>query len=261
MRATPMSDPVAEAKHLLRSKSITGIPAESLEEIARQEKIGFLFDDFPNDPWLDGMLLFKGAKRAIIVNTHIGLTGKHNFTFAHELGHYFLKHPPTFYKDGESGIRCSSADIEDAQKPREIQANRFAVELLMPEERFRLDMAGAPIDFGLITGLSNRYLVSKHACSNRIAALTSTPCIIIWTKGQNIFSYTESRAAKGFLKRMKTIPSHTIAFKAITKKWGHNDFAECSADKWLIRNIPGSKIYECTHVHAESGTAMTILKW
>lgn len=81
-----MSDPVAEAKRLLRSRGITGIPAESLHEIARQENIGILLDDFPDDPWLDGMLLFKGTKRAIIVNTYIGQTGKHNFSFAHGLG-------------------------------------------------------------------------------------------------------------------------------------------------------------------------------
>ncbi len=68
----------------------------------------------------------------------------------------------------------------------------------MPEERFRLDMAGALIDFGLIIGLSNRYLVSKHACSSRIAALTSTSCIIIWTMGQNIFGIPNPVPLKTF---------------------------------------------------------------
>ena len=256
-----MSDPVVEAKRLLGSKGISGIPAESLSEVAEQENINYVYDDFPDDPWLDGMLLFKGVERVIIVNTHIGLTGKHNFTFAHELGHYFLKHPPTFYKDGASGIRCNTADIENEQKPREVQANRFAVELLMPAEQFRLNMAGAPIDFGLITGLSNHYMVSKHACSNRIIALTQNPCIIIRSKNGRVTGSTISRAATGLLKRLKEIPRETAAYDAIQKKWGHDDFIECEPQKWLLRDIPTGRVYECTHCHQASGTAMTILKW
>lgn len=256
-----MSDPVVEAKRLLKSKNISDTPALSLEEIARQEGINVLFDDFPDDPWLDGMLLFKGTKRAIIVNTHIGLTGKHNFTFAHELGHHFLKHSPTFYNDEQSGIRCSAADIEKEQKPHEAQANQFAVELLMPEDRFRLDMAGAPIDFPLITGLANRYMVSKHACSNRIVALTKKSCIIIRTKNGQVTSMTASRSARGFPKKLAHIPPKTAAFTAIQKKWGHNDFIECNAREWLQRDIPTNKLLECTHCHKASNTAMTLLKW
>lgn len=84
-----MNDPIAKAKWVIETHGITGIPALSLKDIAAAEKIKVLHDDFPDDPGLAGMLLFKGQKRKIIVNTHIHNDGRHRFTFAHELGHYF----------------------------------------------------------------------------------------------------------------------------------------------------------------------------
>lgn len=256
-----MNDPAVKAKWVSETRSIVGIPAESLGEIAKQENIKYVMDDFPDDPWLEGMLLFKGTKRAIVVNTHIGQTGRHNFTFAHELGHHFLEHPPTFYRNGESGIRCSSADVDNSQKPREVQANRFAAELLMPEVQFRLDMSGADIDFGLINNLANHYMVSKHACSNRILSLTSIPCIVIRSNGQNVIGYCESKAARGFLRTLRCLPDDTAAQRSVAKSRSPISFSNCESEKWLVRNIPGATVQECTHVHVDSGSAMTIIRW
>jgi Zn-dependent peptidase ImmA (M78 family) len=255
-----MTDPVAKAKWLLHSRNVTGIPAESLSNIAKQEEIDVLFDAFPDDPWLDGLLLFDGSDRAIIVNTHIDSPGRHNFTFAHELGHYFLEHPPTFNENGQSGIRCSAADIEQERMPREVQANRFAVELLMPEDRFRLDMAGAPIDFALIGGLATRYMVSKHACSNRIAALTTTPCIIIRSENGRVRGYAASRSAKGWLQPLNGLPEGTTADMVVAQNLKQSEFTQSDVQRWLTRR-PSGQLFECTHMHAVSKTAMTILRW
>lgn len=255
-----MNDPGAKAKWVLETKGISGIPAESLEIIADSEGIKHRLNDYPEDVW-DGMLLYKGDRKAILVNTDKGSIRKHHFTFAHELGHYFLNHSPSYAQNGQIGFRCTSEDIEKERKPREAEANRFAAELLMPRDCFQLDMVGAPLDFGLINNLANRYMVSKHACSNRILDLTHSPCIIIRTKGTQIIGWKASRAAKGYLRRMEVIPEDTSAFRAVAKKWGHDDFTECDAGKWLVRTVSGSKVYECTHVHTESSHAMTILKW
>ena len=255
-----MNDPIARARWVLESKGIVGTSAMSLESIAKSEGIRFKISDYPSDAW-DGMLIFNGAKRAILVNTHKSNAGKNNFTFAHELGHYFLDHKPNFNQGGNPIIRCTTADIEGGQKFCEVEANRFAVELLMPENRFRLDMAGAPIDFDLIDSLSKQYMVSKHACSNRILSLTQNPCIIIRSNGTRIVGFAASRAARGFLKRLDAVPYDTAAFNTVSYKWRYEDFSPCVSNKWLTRAIPGGVVYECTHVHWETGKSMTILKW
>jgi len=255
-----MIDAAARAKQVLKDNQITDIPALALKDISKSEGIRFALNDYPMDLW-DGTLLFKGDKRAILINTHKGNVGRHNFTFAHELGHYFLNHQPNFNHDGQPIIRCTASDIDNNQKTREVEANLFAVELLMPEDSFRLDMAGAPIDFELIGGLANRYMVSKHACSNHILGFTQAPCVIIRTNGINITGFAFSRAARGFLREMEILPHGTTAYTAVTEKRWDKDFTSCNTDKWLCRTIPGEAVYECTHFHRESGAAMTIIKW
>lgn len=256
-----MNNPITKARWVLKTKGITGIPAESLHDIADSEDIRYLYRTLPNDPKLGGQLLYKGKKKGIIVNTLIDNKGRQNFTFTHELGHYFLDHPPNYSLDGQLGFWCSTDDIGNGKKPREVEANHFAVELLMPEDRFRIDMIGAPLDFGIINGLANRYMVSKHACSNRILGLTHSPCVIIRIQGNKIVGSASSLAARNYLRRLDTVPENTAAHLAITNTYGSDDFVTCDAGKWLMRTIPGNKVYECTHVHRDSGTAMIILKW
>jgi len=255
-----MINPVAKARWVAETHGISGIPAMSLETIAKSEKIKCLFLDLPDDKWLAGMLLTKGEKRKIIVNTCLNNIGRNNFTLAHELGHYFLGHPPSYSKDGQSGFKCTSDDIKQTEKPREIEANQFAVELLMPEDTFRIDMAGAPIDFVLIDGLSKKYMVSKRACSNRILNLTQSPCVVIYTDGINITNITTSRAARGFIN-LKTLPQNTKAYSAVIESRWDRDFTPCDKSRWLCRTIPSEVVFECTHIHRESNTAMTIITW
>jgi len=256
-----MSNPASKARSVLETHRVSDIPALTLKAIANAEKIKCILKSYPDDKLLAGMLIYKGEKRKIIVNTYIDNSGRKNFTFAHELGHYFLEHPQSFTKDDQSGFRCTSDDIEKEQKPREVEANRFAVELLMPEDDFQLNMAGAPIDFALIGSLANRYMVSKHACSNRIAALTQAPCSIIRTSGVNVISIATSRSARGFMRHLSAIPNDTAAYSAITENRWDEGFTQTKANKWLCRAIQSEDVLECTHIHKESNTAMTIIKW
>ena len=254
-----MPDAAVVARRVLGSKEVSDIPALSLQSIARSEGIKSRMDAFP-DAW-EGALISIGAKRFILVNTRIDNQDRHRFTFAHELGHHFLGHPLSILPDGQTGIQCTPEDIQGSKKPREVEANQFAEELLMPEDRFSLDMAGAPIDFALIGSLSKQYMVSKQACGYRIAALTKNPCIIVRSQNGNILDSTTSRSARGHLRHLVMLPSGSDAWEAAQNKRTSGGFVKCDARKWMLRDIPTNTLYECTHVHAESGMAMTILKW
>ena len=82
----------------------------------------FFDADSPKLRGSDGFVTKIGGKKAIYLNEQKGTTQRRRFTLAHELGHIVLDHPinPIIYRNSE---------IDDGQKPEEVQANIFA---LMP---------------------------------------------------------------------------------------------------------------------------------
>jgi Zn-dependent peptidase ImmA (M78 family) len=127
---------------------------------------------------LSGFAYQKDGTRFIGVNRAEG-SERQRFTLAHELGHLFLHRDESLrYDQGLMMLRNSHSS--DGTDIKEIEANRFAAELLMPEEALRTDMATLPdIDFMVesketrqyIKQLAEKYQVSAQAMSVRIATL------------------------------------------------------------------------------------------
>lgn len=254
-----MIDAATKAKWVLGSKNVSGVPAQALGSIADSEGIKHICNDYPDDDW-DGTLIYKSKKRAIVINTHRGSELRHNFTFAHELGHHFLEHEPTYNENGRMEIRCTPQDIAQGGKRIEDEANQFAVELLMPEDRFRLSMAGAELDFDLMKSLSIEYQVSKEACVYRILDFTREPCAVIFTKnGATIRSMKISRAGRGAVMRLRELPEGSLARTVIANNSWQRGFEECDSSLWLAKGQQGFPFFSCTHGSAEF--AMTILRW
>ena len=78
------------------------------------------------------------GQKYIVVNANIDNVGRKNFTIAHELGHYFLKHQLK-----ENYNYCSIKDIREEgnyiNNIIEREANYFASCFLMPEEMLKKD--------------------------------------------------------------------------------------------------------------------------
>ena len=85
----------------------------------------FFDTDSPKLRGSDGFVTKIGGKKAIYLNEQKGTTQRRRFTLAHELGHIVLNHSinPVIYRNSE---------VDDGQKPEEVQANIFARDLLMP---------------------------------------------------------------------------------------------------------------------------------
>ena len=253
--------PEVKANWVLEKMGIFDTPALHLDEIAASQKIKIGRRPLPNDMDFSGALLFRGDKRAILLNTAIPNAGRQNFTLAHELGHYFLRHKPDFQQSGEMGFRCSPKDMKDTHRPQEIAANRFAAELLMPASQFRPMMSGAPLDYTLINHLARYFVVSKHACGSRILEFTRDACIIIRTRSFVITGKNESLAARRRLLPLTHVPIGSAAYSAIQNKENQIAFSEANPVLWLARVNPTIQLYECTRGSWENGVATTILKW
>jgi Zn-dependent peptidase ImmA (M78 family) len=102
-------------------------PPVNLFEIASGEGIEIIyFKPDENTSDISG-LLNKDLKRVYLNVSESA--ARQNFTLAHELAHYFLNHKPNEY-----GVYRRDSFYVDQKPEKEIEADRFAAELLMPEE-------------------------------------------------------------------------------------------------------------------------------
>ena len=99
---------------------------------------------------------------------------RRRFTLAHELGHFLNPwHRPS---DSSGGFSCSRADMGVGWKRRsaaisrhttqEIEANRFAIELLAPPDLMRPYLRGIP-DLAKVLSLARALDLSREACARR----------------------------------------------------------------------------------------------
>ena len=95
-----------------------------------QKRFTFTFYEVNMENNLQGAI-FQGKKSVkIVINSTIDNIGRKNFTYAHEMGHYFLMHDL-------STLVCTQANLDGGfvvKNPQEAEANYFASCFLMPKE-------------------------------------------------------------------------------------------------------------------------------
>lgn len=157
---------------LLEQCGISEMPID-VKRIART--LGIEVEEAPYEGEVSGFLYQDGTKSIIGVNKNHH-PNRQRFTIAHEFGHYMLhgrtetfvdkeSSPLKFNRDGKSG-----AGVD----PREVEANAFAAELLMPKAYLVNDLkeiSAAEGTEAIITKLARRYKVSEQAMSFRLEKL------------------------------------------------------------------------------------------
>lgn len=130
---------------------------------------------------VSGAIYFEAKRFMILVNTSKPEPRQY-FTIAHELGHYFL-HDGWLRTHGDSGfvdfsnttdgqgmlLRADQPIEVDVQK--ELEANNFAAELLMPEDKVR---AAWEVTKDIVA-CAEIFLVSASAMATRLEKLNLLP--------------------------------------------------------------------------------------
>lgn len=119
--------------------------------------------------------LYRQGSRAIIGANSLQARVRQRFTIARELGHYFLHETEQLHFDRATHFRLRSALAAQGTDISEVEANRFAAELLMPRTIVDADMKAAHaldvLDDEFLTRLSRRYGVSSQAMVLRLTNL------------------------------------------------------------------------------------------
>jgi Zn-dependent peptidase ImmA (M78 family) len=145
-------------------------PAVPIERMAGQ--CGAEVRYLPYEGELAGMLARSGDTAVIGVNSRHH-RNRQRFTIAHELAHLVL-HDLEVHIDRDFRVGLREVAVETTEGAMEIEANRLAVELLMPYDMMLQDVGEAGIDFeGLedVGPLSRRYGVSRQVMMHRLARI------------------------------------------------------------------------------------------
>ncbi|MER3429016.1 MAG: ImmA/IrrE family metallo-endopeptidase [Pyrinomonas sp.] len=157
------------AERILRASGAS-VPVD-IERIARAHSLEVIYR--PMEETVSGMLVIK-EKRAIACINARHHPHRRRFTLAHELGHYllhgervrvFIDASPIFFRDERAS--CGTDQ-------REVEANRFAASLLMPEAALREMVGAGPFDLfddRAMQRLAAQFGVSPQAMAIRLAAL------------------------------------------------------------------------------------------
>lgn len=151
-----------------------GITSPGFDVGRLAEKKGAIVVEEPSESDFSGFLFRSMDSPPVIgVNSNHAATRK-RFTIAHELGHLLLHSKSGVHVD-QAIVMMRDARTSAGVDDDEIEANRFAAELLMPRDFLEADLrALGPIyldDERAIANLAKKYRVSPQAMAIRLSSL------------------------------------------------------------------------------------------
>jgi Zn-dependent peptidase ImmA (M78 family) len=125
---------------------------------------------------ISGFIFMQSGGHAVVGINSLHHPNRQRFTLAHEIGHFVL------HRDDLEDVHVDKFVLQfrdktssKGQNLKEIQANRFAAELLMPEEFLRRDVKEVGLqdlhDDEAVKDLAKKYQVSVQAMTTRLTSL------------------------------------------------------------------------------------------
>ena len=163
------------AMELLERYGISEPPVD-VEYIAR--KLGIFVRKTPADDDLSGFIVKQGTSFLLGVNA-AHHPNRQRFTIGHEIGHFVIHDNPDVHVGRANPdryvIRRRDGTSTTGEDLQEVEANRFAAELLMPEAFLDNELPHYLINDCLdergMQQLAKRFQVSVQALSNRLISL------------------------------------------------------------------------------------------
>jgi len=159
-----------QAARLLEKNNVRRAPV-SVDAIAKA--LGLDVRYAPTSDDVSGALIRNGNSAVIAVNS-AQHENRQRFTIAHEIGHFILHKRTERHFDEDFRIDYRNTVSSEATRD-EIEANRFAAALLMPESFLRQDLMKMKVVDSeaehIVQTLAIRYKVSQRAMELRLLNL------------------------------------------------------------------------------------------
>lgn len=158
------------ARQVLKQCHISSPPVR-VEVIARKLAAEIHYEPFEGD--ISGMV-YRHKDHVIIGVNSTHHPNRQRFTIAHEIGHVLLHKGTEVHIDRTYRVNMRNDISSQAVDRDEIEANRFAAALLMPEHMLIDDLQDMEIDSengDNVGALANKYEVSLQAMTLRLQNL------------------------------------------------------------------------------------------
>ncbi|MDP3495295.1 MAG: ImmA/IrrE family metallo-endopeptidase [Hyphomonadaceae bacterium] len=216
----------------------------------------------------EGTLVLQDGRAAIGIRKGMR-SGRHNFTLAHEIGHFLI---PT-HRLQRQRFLCETVDMRRvrggnfSERPEqeriEVEANEFAAALVVPMPEYGMERKalGSACDIAHVRQLAETFDVSQEVMAKIYVLNTDEKAAIITSKGGVVQRVIPQ---PGFpflgLKKGALIPNAAVtrSFGLTTANDPISELREVASDIWLERSGNVSAIYEQVFVQ-EEGWAMTLL--
>jgi Zn-dependent peptidase ImmA (M78 family) len=146
-------------------------------------------------------------------------SGRAHFTLAHELGHYFIDEHRNALA---AGVVPSHPSFSEYESPLlvESEADHFASNLLMPEQRFRLACKTKRVGMASILEMSSVFGTSVTSTALRYVKLDIVPCAVFkWANAKLQWHWmsTDTFRAKfgSAVRREEELPSDSPTARAL----------------------------------------------
>ena len=221
--------PKLRARSLLKELGITSCP---VDPYAIADKIGVFVKEDDVDSYA-GMIIVVEGQALISVRRSTREGTRKRFTVAHELGHYRI---PGHLSPDVPSFRCSDEDLNTFQghAKKEVEANNFAAELLMPEDHFRARIDGEDLGYQLIQELMNEYETSLTATCLRYAHLQKSHALVCSSEGRVKWVYRGPEFSFSISGHGKLHPE-SAAMKFFRGGTCPEEFETVPQDCWLER--------------------------
>lgn len=181
--------------------------------IAERNNISYSFGNYSDA--FDGLIECEDAKFHIFMNLNRlqhSYSERARFTFAHELGHYFIDTHRNSLLKGLSPSHCSQTGFKSRNRA-ERQADYFASCLLMPESSFKKYCYRKKFEYRIIEELSKKFGTSKSATALRFCAIGNHPIMVVYSYKNSIRWFWSSQDFRfRWLRNGKDkLPDDTVA--------------------------------------------------
>lgn len=227
------------------------------ELIAKKYNIGYCYGEYGD--YFDGMLEHSDGEFHIFINTEKhNNQQRHRFSFAHELGHFFIDEHAIALAQGLSPGHCSATGFV-SESIVEREADLFAACLLMPKTRV-IDVyrSHRKFSFSIIETLYKNFQVSISSALYRVFYLDLHPMMIVKITDSRIIGKPQRSRDFYYYLRDKSLPDDSGAYLYFKEGKEFRATRQLYAFDWF-RTESHKKIYEHNIYYKSKNTVYSII--